>query len=1398
MKHTLLSKFLSVILSLCVLLCMVPVMGLSVSALDATLDTDGTTILISTAEQLAAIGVDDNYPANGSYKLTNDIDLSGFDSDDNPDNGNWTPLCHTSDGDESPYIIDNNGVYAFVGTLDGQGYTISGMEMIFDKAVDGIGYNTLHIGLFSGIGSQTAMGTVKNLVMKDCHIVAKPWVKAYVGFIVGKANNKSVTISNVAVVDSSIEVEVGNIDNDTGVGSLAGTAANAVIDNVYSDVDIKAGSVTKGHEKLGIGGLVGSAWQGRVKVSGAVFNGTIDNSSHAESNYVYKAAIMGYNWNYPTVSGQLCENAYYNSDKLTPSTATNGSELNGTAKTAAELENATRKDLKLSGVYWRDYKGFPVLSIMLPKTVASYPDYIPIYNAGGLAKIGKDVAYPLSGKYILMNDIDMSDWGNWTPIANPGNTAVTDTNIADGKVSVFTGVFDGAGHTISNMTVNMSGTSVKAGLFGAANGAVVFRNLGIKNSKITATASTEAYAAALVGYVNHSGDYGQISNVSVEDTDINIVLSGKSRTFAGSLCGYGCQIQLNNCYSNADMSVYGTNASRTDAIGAGGFIGRTWNDRIKANDCLFEGTIDLSQDITITEENPEGTALYKAAVLGQSTSTVTASKYSDCYYNSDTLTVSDNSLTYNGTAISADALKAATADSMGFDKYYWANDGEGLYLAVIPANINDDGAIEIDTARKLAAIGVLDYLPNIGSYVLTADIDLSGYANWTPICGSARTAAAGFKGIFDGQGHTVSGMTITQNTKNATAGFFGVVWDSNATGYTEIKNIVFEDCHIDATGSFDVFAGIVVGYLNVDNYNWVHMDNVAVVDSSVKGVATAANNCGIGSIAGSAHGLQMTNIYSNATISGGCTVVNDKFGVGGITGVAYYGRSWTKGAIFDGTLENTTNPESTYINTAAFLGLNNNHSASSPTPVDGNNNSYYNSDKLTPSTATNGGEYNGTENTTFELGISPVSTLGLSGDYWMHNGATPILKIVGDEKYVNGDANGDGKQDILDLIRLKKYMAKVTDEIVPIAVDLKRDQTIDSSDMTYLRKALLGMSNAITVELAKASETVKYLGRAKAENSILLMDWSNTGFELSGIMEGDVTATLTHVSASSSTAEDPYTYARVLVTVDGEESIINVNNGTAVYTLAKDLDFGAHTVKVIKISERTKGKIYGVDVNFVGSIGAKPADKDLVIDFYGDSITAGDGVVKNARQCSDDYLEGQYANLTYAAKTAKALDADMRVAANSGLKTKDAVSKLIDAGSWDYENNQADIVVINLGTNDKWVIWDDGDNDSTTAATGPTELGIANEKAAIIAMLDAVRAKYGADTKIVWVYGMMGNSLADNIQPVVEEYAANDANVYYCELPANTLGGGSHPTEAGHAAAAAILAQHISSLLTAE
>ena len=103
-----------------------------------------------------------------------------------------------------------------------------------------------------------------------------------------------------------------------------------------------------------------------------------------------------------------------------------------------------------------------------------------------------------------------------------------------------------------------------------------------------------------------------------------------------------------------------------------------------------------------------------------------------------------------------------------------------------------------------------------GYYYLTADIDLSSYASWSPI-GYAENNESGlsydnaFKGYFDGNGHKITGLTIdVSKTDYITVGLFGAI-DNSAI----VKNIKLIDYRIEGISTETlVYLGGVAGILN--------------------------------------------------------------------------------------------------------------------------------------------------------------------------------------------------------------------------------------------------------------------------------------------------------------------------------------------------------------------------------------------------------------------------------------------------------------------------------------------------------------------------------------------------------------------------------------------------------
>lgn len=159
--------------------------------------------------------------------------------------------------------------------------------------------------------------------------------------------------------------------------------------------------------------------------------------------------------------------------------------------------------------------------------------------------------------------------------------------------------------------------------------------------------------------------------------------------------------------------------------------------------------------------------------------------------------------------------------------------------------------------------------------ILTQDIDMKGQ-NWKPIA----TSYNAYKGIFDGQGHTLSNLNIN-NSNDDYNGLFGRI--SGAT----IQNIVFENPSVALSKKH---VGIAVGYCfggsvvkditinsgTITNKSFFGSSSGGVVgtckQSSIRSCSNAAKVYGYdrqGGIAGSCENTVIEDCINHGIISGG-------------------------------------------------------------------------------------------------------------------------------------------------------------------------------------------------------------------------------------------------------------------------------------------------------------------------------------------------------------------------------------------------------------------------------------------------------------------------------------------------------------------------------------------------
>ncbi|MEI3415212.1 MAG: hypothetical protein V8Q88_08595 [Christensenellales bacterium] len=158
-------------------------------------------------------------------------------------------------------------------------------------------------------------------------------------------------------------------------------------------------------------------------------------------------------------------------------------------------------------------------------------------------------------------------------------------------------------------------------------------------------------------------------------------------------------------------------------------------------------------------------------------------------------------------------------------------------------------------------------------YVLTDDVNLSAYGNWTPI----GTINQPFAGVFDGQNHVVTGLKIDRS-QGVYQGLFGCVNSQDANRKAQVKNVIVEDAQIRTKS----MSGAVVGFYGGWASQMEPLENCAMVGGSIEGCVDRAGYDQAASIGGVV-GLSDADVrfcYSTGTV----IVPRSACEIGGVAG----------------------------------------------------------------------------------------------------------------------------------------------------------------------------------------------------------------------------------------------------------------------------------------------------------------------------------------------------------------------------------------------------------------------------------------------------------------------------------------------------------------------------------
>ena len=513
--------------------------------------------------------------------------------------------------------------------------------------------------------------------------------------------------------------------------------------------------------------------------------------------------------------------------------------------------------------------------------------------------------------YELTADLDFDTNGSGT--ANLGDTY---WNGGDGWAPIgsdasaatrYNAVFDGNGHTISNLFINRSSTN-DVGLFGSSSATSAIRNVGLESASVTANSYTGALIGSAFGAVDFAYSTGSVT---------------ASNSYVGGLVGY-FEGEIQRSYSTASVTgldyVGGLvgNATNTAVIkasyatgavsgriGVGGLAGSSDGD-ITASYSTSEvtgtgsdvgGLVGNSSGGTITNSywnTDTSSQTTSSGGVGKTTNDLATPEQSDGYagiyanwnLNLDSTAGGDDPWDF-GTASQYPALKADFND----DGVKSAVDGDfgrqprSAPVVTVDYDTDNDGLIEVDSLDKLNAIrwdlngdgastnaGYATAFPNPAAsmgcasntctgYELTADLDFdqsndnaitsadaawwNGGAGWAPI----GTWGSPFNATFDGGGHAISHLYIRRSGSNV--GLFG-----SAGTAAVIRNVGLENVDIDRSTGDPVFSSIA---------GLVGSNRGAVALSYSTGAVTGHEN--VGGLVGDNRGA-VTDSYSSVSVTG--------------------------------------------------------------------------------------------------------------------------------------------------------------------------------------------------------------------------------------------------------------------------------------------------------------------------------------------------------------------------------------------------------------------------------------------------------------------------------------------------------------------------------------------------
>ncbi len=420
----------------------------------------------------------------------------------------------------------------------------------------------------------------------------------------------------------------------------------------------------------------------------------------------------------------------------------------------------------------------------------------------------------------LTKDIDISKLGSWVPVGS--------------QSAPFSGTIDGAGKTVSGLTINMASSSY-VGLIGYLSNVGYIKNLKVKTSASGVAAGS--YAGIVAGYSK-----GDISGCTAEGS---IRLTGDS-PIGGGIVGYAEKV-IKGCSSSA--------AVVTDSPGAkiGGIAGFAAGG---ASGCAFTGSVTANGKYNSSTNVPAGSYAGGIAAAGYSLisdCTVGGSVYCSLY--------GGGVVGYlNGTMDNCRFSGSVT--TFGNTSY---TGGVVAKLKGIVKNSSSSGKV-LNKECDSRVGGVVAYVP-AGSEVSRC------YSTGSTVCeGSLKSYVGGVVGDIEGGlvKECYSTGTVGAKSMSYVGGVAGILHGGKLTA-------CYSTINVKVTSGSIAYVGGVAGYIN---------DGIVENSYSTGDVAT----CDSGYAGGVVGTLKTDNSYlRNCYATGKVTSANNDYTIGGAVGGALGG-----------------------------------------------------------------------------------------------------------------------------------------------------------------------------------------------------------------------------------------------------------------------------------------------------------------------------------------------------------------------------------------------------------------------------------------------------------------------------------------------------------------------------